>query len=198
MLRKPKKNTYLEYITSTDHYAFIKHVTQNAISSEGRKFKLNKYLRPLRLEKVDEDFVNIVNVDDRIVTPTLKLHPESIAFLFHLNGCAKNIAFYLVMLELNHNTGEYQYNAMIRDKFKAYAEKFFGEKYKPSTIDQAHRDLVYANVVLNIATHLYIMNPLFAGGGNDMGRRTISKRYTELLKSKSKDPIKSIYPNYFK
>ena len=102
------------------------------------------------------------------------------------------------MLELNHNTGEYQYNAMIRDKFKAYAEKFFGEKYKPSTIDQAHRDLVSANVVLNIATHLYIMNPLFAGRGNDMGRRTISKRYTELLKSKSKDPIISIYPNYFK
>jgi hypothetical protein len=198
MLRKPKKNPYLEYITSTDHYAFIKHVTQNAISSVGRKFKLNKYLRPLRIVKVDDEFINIVNVDDRIVTPTMKLHPESVAFMFHLNGCAKNIAFYLVMLELNHNTGEYQYNALIRDKFKTYAEKFFGVKYESTTIDQSHRDLVTANLVLNISTHLYIMNPLFAGGGSDIGRIMISKKYTELLKLKSKDPVLGIYPKYFK
>jgi hypothetical protein len=192
------KNKYTESISSTDHYKYIRHVTQNAISAEGRKFRLHKYLRPLRIEKVDEDFINIVNVDDRLVTPTIKLHPESVAFMFHLNGCAKNLALYIVMLELNHNTGEYHFNALVKEKFKLYAEGFFGEKYKTETISQAHRDLVNANLVLNISTHLYIVNPLFAGGGSDTGRRILTKKYTELLKAKSKDALTGIYPKYFK
>jgi hypothetical protein len=198
MRPKAKRNKYLESITSTDHYKYIRYVTQNAIASVGRKFRMHKYLRPLRTEKVDEEFTNIVNVDDRVVTPTLKLHPESVAFLFHLNGCAKNLALYILMLELNHNTGEYFYNVQVKEKFKAYAENYFGEKYKLDTIDQSHRDLVNANLVLNISTHLYIMNPLFAGGGSDTGRILLTKRYTELLKLKSKDPLISIYPKYFK
>jgi hypothetical protein len=193
-----KRNRYLETITSTYHYRFIRYVTQNAIASLGRKFRMHKYLRPLRIEKVDDEFTNIVNADDRLITPTIKLHPESVAFLFHLNGCAKNLAFYIVMLELNHNTGEYYFNALIKERFKAYAESLFGEKYKPDTINQAHRDLVNSNLVLNISTHLYLVNPLFAGGGSDAGRILLTKKYTELLKLKSKDALTGIYPKYFK
>jgi hypothetical protein len=198
MKKKLKKNRYLESITSTDHYRFIRLVSKNSIDSIGRKFRLIKNLRPLRTEKVDDAFTNIVNVDDRFVTPTLKLHPESAAFLFHLNGCAKNLAFYIIMFELNHNTGEYYFNVLVNQKFKSYAENFFGEKYKLETISQAHRDLVSANLVLNISTHLYLMNPFFAGGGSDAGRTILSKKYTELLKYKSKDPLMGIYPKYFK
>lgn len=196
--RKPTINKYLEPITSSSHYSYIRHITKNSVAALGRKFKMNKYLRPLRIEKVDDEFSNIVHVDDRFVTPTLKLHPESAAFLFHLNGCSKNLAFYILMCELNHITGEYFYNIQIKEKFKEYAESFFGEQYTISTIDQAHRDLVNANLVLNVSTHLYMMNPYFAGGGNDAGRKIIAKRYTEILKQKSKDPILGIYPKYFK
>lgn len=193
-----RKPVLLESITSSDHYRFIRHVTQNAVEELGRKFRLHKYLRPLRTVKIDEEFTDIVNVDDRLVTPTIKLHPESVAFLFHLNGCSKNLAFYILMYELNHNTGEYHFNALVKEKFKTYAECLFGEKYKIDTINQAHRDLVKANLVLNISTHLYIVNPLFAGGGSDAGRMLLTKKYTELLKLKSKDALTGIYPKYFK
>lgn len=181
------------------HKAFIKHMTKKALKANGDpKFKSKLYLRPINSSASDaEGFTNVYSASDRIITPELNLHPESVAFLFHIDGCAKNLLFFLIVNELNNLNGHYSFNANVVAQFSKYSEELFGIKYTDSTIQQAHRKLEQKNVTTNVSKGKYFLNPLIAGGKNEAARRELLSDYSRLLASKTqKDEFMDLYPIY--
>ena len=198
--RKNDKAKNVQSINNTQHYQFLRNVTQSKEHNHERKFKINKYKRPLRSLPPDSNgFIDLFYVDDRYITPTLKLHPEFAAFIFHIEGCAKNLLLYLIMYKLDHETGYYSFDIQVRDHFNKYCQELFGTTFKDTTINQAHRLLEEYNVTCNLRRGIYFLNPLVAGGKTETMRRDLIKRYTELLHKKNqKDAFADIYPRYKK
>jgi hypothetical protein len=198
--RKNDKAKNVQSINNTQHYQFLRNVTQSKEHNHERKFKINKYKRPLRPLPADSNgFIDLFYVDDRYITPTLKLHPEFAAFIFHIEGCAKNLLFYLIMYKLDHETGYYSFDIQVRDHFNKYCQELFETTFKDTTINQAHRLLEEYNVTCNLRRGIYFLNPLVAGGKTETMRRGLIKRYTELLHKKNqKDAFADIYPRYKK
>lgn len=181
------------------HKDFIKHMTKKVLKANGdSKFKAKRYLRPIYSCPSDAAGFTMVNrVSDSIITPELNLHPESVAFLFHVDGCAKNLMLYLIIHELNNLNGHYSFNAKVVAQFSKYSEELFGMNYTDSTIQQAHRKVEQKNVTANIAKGKYFLNPLIAGGKNEAARRELLSSYSKLLVSKpQKDEFMDLYPIY--
>ena len=198
--RKKVKALNVQTIYNTNHYKFLRNVTQNKQQNHDRKFKINKNKRVLHPLPADSSgFIDLFYVDDRFITPTLKLHPEFAAFIFHIDGCAKNLLFYIVMYNLDHETGHYSFNVQVRDHFNKYSQELFGTSYKDTTINQAHRSLEEHNITCNLKKGTYFLNPLVAGGKTETTRRSLINLYTELLQSKDqKNSFTDIYPVYIK
>lgn len=198
--KKKVKPLNVQTIHDTKHYQFLKNVTQIKHQNHDRKFKINKYKRVLHQLPADSNgFIDLKCVDDRYITLTLKLHPEFAAFIFHIEGCAKNLLFYIVMYNLDHDTGHYSFNVQVRDHFNKYCQELFGTIYKGTTIDQAHRSLEENNITCNLKKGTYFLNPLVAGGKTETVRRCLINDYTKLLQSKvQKDAFKDLYPKYSK
>ena len=196
--KKQVKPLNVQTIFDTRHYQFLKNVTQNKQQNHERKFKINKHKRFLHPLPADSDgFIDLKYVDDKYITPTLKLHPEFAAFVFHIDGCAKNLLFYIVMYNLDHQTGYYSFNVQVRDHFNKYCQELFGTTYKDTTIKQAHRTLEEHNITCNLKKGTYFLNPLVAGGKTETVRRELINAYTKLLQSKiQKDAFKDLYPKY--
>jgi hypothetical protein len=198
--RNKNKPFNVQTIYSTNHYNFLRNVTQSKQHNHDRKFKINKYKRVLHPLPADSNgFIDLLYVDDRYITPTLKLHPEFAAFIFHIDACAKNLLFYIIMYELNHETGHYSFNVQVRDHFNKYCEELFGTSYKDTTINQAHRSLEEHNITCNVKRGTYFLNPLVAGGKTETLRRNLLNSYTNLLQNKDqKNSFEDIYPIYIK
>jgi hypothetical protein len=168
----------------------------------GTNLKKNKFNRVIGLK--DEKHIDglkitsTINVSEEYLTPVIKLNNEALPFLFHINGCAKNLLFFVITHLLNGETGDYKVNTYIFKLFMEYANDFFGEKYKPDTIKQCHRELVEKNISCNVSTGIYKINPLIVSLGGDTRKRQLFSDYTELLKSKGKDPVKDFYPKFKK
>lgn len=182
-----------------NHRDFIKHLSKKALTANGDpKFKAKRYQRPINSSPSDAaGFTKVNSATDSIIAPELNLHPESVAFLFHIDGCAKNLLFYLIIHELNTLNGHYSFNVKIVAQFSKYSEELFGMKYTDSTIQQAHRKLEQKNVTTNISKGKYFLNPLIAGGKNEAARRELLSAYSRLLESKpQKDEYADLYPIY--
>lgn len=124
------------------------------------------------------------------------LYPEAIAYLFTLEGCSKNLLFYLLFFSHNTSESTLKCNAYIKRRFKDFASNFFGIKYKSSTIDQAIKELRSKNIMISISTGLNLLNPLLAGDKNEFSRRSkISEFATKLAMESGKADI-NFYPRY--
>jgi hypothetical protein len=181
------------------HKDFIKHLSKKALKAKGDpKFKVKRFERPINSNPSDAEGITTLNrAETKFITPELNLHPEAAAFLFHLEGCAKNLLFYLVLYELNNQTGHYPFNAQIVSRFKTYAGDLFKNEYTEDTIQQAHRKLEQKNVTANISKGKYFLNPLVAGGKSEAARRSLISEYSRLLNSKpQKDAFTDLYPIY--
>jgi hypothetical protein len=168
----------------------------------GKSIKKNKFNRVIgtvkETEKDGSTFTSTVNVNEEYLTPVIKFNNEAIPFLFHINGCAKNFLLFISAYLLDGETGIYKVNAHIYKLFMEYAFDIFGESYKLDTIKQCHRELVEKNMVCNVSTGIYKINPLIVSLGGDTKKRQLFKDYTELLISKGKDSVKDFYPHFKK
>lgn len=180
-------------VTESPHYNFLKTIT----AIDRKRFWYKKYLRPVgKTAPDDTGYVDLISVEDGYLGPALKLHPEAAAFLFFINGCAKNLLFFILMQRVKEETGLYYFNPMVIDIFKKYAEQLFQTKYTTSTIKQAHRDLVDRKITCNVKRWEYFLNPLIAGSKNESNRRDLIKKYSNLLKEKRKNAFLDLYPVY--
>lgn len=181
-------------VFNTEHYSFIKHVTQKQLT--GKKFHPKKYSRKIGTQVKSSSYTKVINADDRYLIPNLKIHPEFAAFLFHIEGCSKNLLFFIIMQLLDDNMNKYLFNSLTVDQYQEYCNDIFGTKYKPNTITQAHRTLVEKCITLNVSKGNYFLNPLLAGSKSETNRRFLIEEYSELLGTKEKDAFNDIYPAY--
>jgi hypothetical protein len=133
---------------------------------------------------------------ESFLSPSLPLHPESAAYLFHINGCSKNLLLYIIIYQQDRLTGMYTFNVYVREQFQEYCLSQFGQTYSDSTITQAHRDLTDHNICQNVKSKQYFINPMLAGGKTIDERRQLIRSYTALLLKKGKDPDSYLYPSY--
>jgi hypothetical protein len=127
------------------------------------------------------------------------IHPEAVAFLFNLDGCSKNLLFYLILNQVNITTCKYCFNQHVIDEFREHASTVFYTEYKNETIKKAHRSLVERNLTSNVSRGIYFINPFITGGKSEADRRILLTEYSKhLIKKKGADPVKDIYPIYFK
>jgi hypothetical protein len=168
----------------------------------GKSIKKSKFNRIIgtvnETEKDGSTFTSTVNVSEEYLTPVLKFNNEAIPFLFHVNGCAKNLLLFIAVYLLDGEAGTYKVNEHIYKLFMEYAFDFFGESYKLDTIKQCHRELVEKNMVCNVSNGVYKINPLIISIGGDTKKRQLFHEYTELLISKGKNPVEDFYPRFKK
>lgn len=181
------------------HKEFIKHLCRKAINGKRMpKFKAKIYSRPIGENPPDANGIIMPNnFNDKLLIPELNLHPEAVAFLFYVDGCAKNLLFYLILFELDNLSGRYSFNAQVVNDYKNYVEQFFDKQYSDSTIKQEHRKLESLNITVNVSYGKYFLNPLISGGKNESSRRNLLCEYSKVLLSKSKkDVFEDLYPYY--
>jgi hypothetical protein len=174
----------------------------NTPTQFGKSIKKNRFNRVIGTHRETEQdgtiIISTINVSEEYLTPIVKFNNEAIPFLFHINGCAKNFLLFIAVYLLDVETGNYKVNAHIYKLFMEYAFDVFGETYKLDTIKQCHRELVEKNMICNVETGIYKINPLIISMGGDTKKRQLFHDYTELLISKGKDPVEDFYPLFKK
>lgn len=182
---------------SQHNIKFVDFMSKPSSKGEWVRFKKSRYQRTIGVIK--SGVINsLMTSDEILLDPPLKLHAEAVSFLFHINGCPKNLLLFIVARKLNTHTGRYSLNNLTIQEFISYAKDFFGTTYTTNTVKQAHRELIDYNVCLNEKQGEYFLNPRLAGGKGVDGRRALEKEYTELLKNKGLDHLVGLYPVYLK
>ena len=199
---KSANNSKLISLAGTPHNAFLLSLKNKSTSIKSfiSKLRLRKFKRPVKYKKRSDSFIEIINLDDRMLCSKNPLiHPEAVAFLFNLDGCSKNLLFYLILNQVNVTTCQYSFNQHVVDEFREYASTVFYTEYRNETIKQAHRSLVERNLTSNVSRGIYFINPLITGGKSEADRRMLLTEYSKhLIQKKGADPVKDIYPIYFK
>ena len=124
------------------------------------------------------------------------MHPESFAFLFHIDGCAKNLLLYLVYFKVDVHENTYPWNIHLQDQFIEYSELQHKKKYTRNTVKQAHELLKQFNITLSIKKGKCFLNPYLASCTNKDKRRSLINEYTIHLMEKGKDAYNLVYPKY--
>jgi hypothetical protein len=138
----------------------------------------------------------ILGVDDYTAQTTVSVHPECVAFAFHLFGLSRKLFMYIIFYEVNNHHCRFTIDAAMMQRFSnfclLFGEQFVGDK----TILQGIRSLVRKNAMVLIKDNEYMLNPLIAGGTNENKRRKLIDSYSILLKKKGLDPVLDFYPRY--
>lgn len=161
--------------------------------------KVKKYHRTQFMRVVDKvehsgGDIEVAELREYLMNPILRFHPESVAFLFHLEGCPKNLLLFILTHKLDYITGRYSFKSIEKEQFREFSRELFGTEYSLSTVNQGHRVLVGANACICLSYGSYALNPLIAGGDNADQRRMLFLEYSRLLDKKGGDLLANIYP----
>ncbi len=169
-----------------------------SISDTNKEIRIKTFNRMVgtRKQKLKDGMIykDPVVVVEKKISPEISINLEAFPFLFHLNGCPKNLLFFIIGNLVDHATGNFKMNTHVIMHFQKHASSFFNEEYKTDTIKQANRELVEKNIICNIKNGQYRINPLVFSNGNETYKRLLFRQYTDLLISKGKNPINYFYP----
>lgn len=175
----------------SNHHEFIKFCrhSDRYISS-----KMNRNIA----YKEGSDGIKVpVTKQELLLENKVHLHPESVAFLFHIEGCPRKLLMYIIYFELDVSSCMFKFNAQTIQSFKSYC-MLFGAGYETSVIKKAIRELVAANTVCNDSRGKYMVNPLLIGGKTQDTRRELIHKYDSLNLRKKRDPVMQLYPVYLR
>lgn len=171
-----------------DHKSFLGQVTK--ISS----IKTKKFVR-----SVDRDNCNwlaLLGVEDYTAQSKVSVHPEFVAFAFHLYGLSRKLFLYIIFFELNNNTCTFTMNAEMLKRVRDFFSLFGEEAEVDASILQASTNLIRKNIMLVTEGDEFMLNPLIAGGSNARKRRKLIDGYCRLLEKKGLDTSVNFYPKY--
>lgn len=162
----------------------------------------SRYFRRKKIsisEKVvtDEDgFNSIERSTHHLLESRISLCAEALAYLYHLDGCAKNLLLYIISREVDLNTGRFPYNKQVADRFSIYCHSICGKKYSSETVKKAVKTLIDLNCMINVNRGSYFMNPMLVGGYGESHRRHLINLYTAELRLKGKAVDVNLFPKY--
>lgn len=168
---------------------FKLNVSQEIIStSDTATFKQEQVLDPSQM-------------NDMISSNYIKMAPEGFAFLFTLEGCAKNLLLFLISMKVQRernaaHPNQFLLNKQVTNQFNDFCVTIMGESYKVGTIDKAITELKNKNAIITESKCLYYLNPLILAGTSDVEKNKAFFKYSILLLKKEKDSILDFYPKY--
>ena len=138
---------------------------------------------------------------DKISRDIVKMTPEGIAFLFTLEGCAKNLLLFLMLMKVQRMRGvkhvnQFPLNKLVIDQFNDFCIQVLGEPYKINTIDRAITELKHKNAIISQTKAVYYLNPLILSGASEIEKNSALHQYSSMLIKKGKDPVLDFYPKY--
>ena len=170
-----------------DHKAFLVH------SAKRSSVKTTKILRSI--DKGNQQIFAVLGIEDCVAQSKVAIHPEFIAFAFHLYGLSRKLFLYLTFFELDNNTCTFKINAETIQRFLDFC-LLFREEHHSSYVLQAARTLMRKNIMIALDDENYMLNPLIAGGSNVRKRRKLIDNYSELLEKRGLDASLHFYPQY--
>jgi hypothetical protein len=129
-----------------------------------------------------------------VLSRAITLYPESLAYLFTLEGCAKKLFLYLLFIHADRQTGEVRFNDSIIDEFTEFCE-IFGVVYKLDSIKQAIKELRDKNILLNIRKGMNLINPMITSKSDALRNSAIKSYCFEIVKE-GNDPYDDFFPTY--
>jgi hypothetical protein len=164
----------------------------HAIKSSSIKTK--KIVR--NVDKNNNNFFALLGIEDCTAQSKISIHPEFVAFAFHLYGLSRKLFLFLIFFELDNSTCSFKINPEVIQRFHEFCSSFKEEEQKDISVAQAAATLVRKNVMIALDNEKYMLNPLIAGGNNEYKRRKLIGRYSKVLEEKGLDASLHFYPKY--
>lgn len=138
-------------------------------------------------------------MEEKISRTGVTFYPESLEYIFQVDGIAKKLLMFIVFHQLNPQKNTFLFNPQIIAAFNNYCMVTTGKTYKASTVQQLLRKgLVERNIIVNVSKGKYMLNPMIGGCTTFAVRRTLIAEYNDLLIRKRKNTFTGFYPKYSK
>jgi len=125
---------------------------------------------------------------------TVKLSPESLLFIAHLNGHNKNLFLFLLLFHVNSNTLEFFWDELVIQEYVKYCDALELEKPTSKQIKETIKELAKRKVITNIKRGRYMLNPIIIGGMNEYNRNEMLKKYSGFAIAKNKAVDDELFP----
>lgn len=171
-----------------NHKNFLEH----SIKTSSTKTK--KIIR--NVDKANLDVLMLLGLEDYTAQSKISLHPEFVAYAFHLYGLSRKLFMYIIFYELDNDSCRVTIDKTALHHFREFCFLFGEEEQSDKTIQQAIRSLIRKNIMIAMDSEEYMVNPLIAGGSNETKRRKLIDIYSQLLENRGLDTSIHFYPNY--
>lgn len=183
-----KKLTESSVNSRISHRSFLEH------AAKAPNTKSKKFIRSV--DKTNQSVLGLLGLQDHTARTNVSIHPEFVAYAFHLYGLSRKLFLYIIFYELNNDTCRFVVNPAMMQRFLDFCALFGEEEQTNQAVSQALRSLVRKNTMIAADANEYMLNPLIAGGGNENRRRKLIEVYTRLLQSSGLDTSVHFYPRY--
>jgi len=170
------------------HRSFLQHLSSGH-GSTSRKVVRN-------VDKGNEGILSMLGIEDATAQSKISIHPEFVAYAFHLYGFSRKLFMHIVFNELNNDTCLFKMDTAMMQRFREFCALFGEEEESKTLILQAIRSLIRKNTMITLDEETYMLNPLIAGGANENKRRKLINHYGSLLCKKGLDTSTHFYPIY--
>lgn len=148
------------------------------------------------VDKTNYNILAMFGIEDYTTQSKISIHPEFVAFAFHLYGLPRKLFLYILFFEVNNETCRFTAGIEMKNRFCQFCS-LFGEGEKTEReIKQAIKSLVRKNTMISIDDEGYMLNPLIAGGSGEHQRRKLIDLYCQLLTKNGLDSTLNFYPKY--
>jgi len=171
-----------------NHRSFLEH-TAKAPNTKSRK--LIRYV-----DRTNQSVLSLLGLQDYTARTKISVHPEFVAYAFHLYGLSRKLFLYIIFYELNNDNCRFVIDNTMMRRFCEFCALFGEQEETNQTILQAARSLVRKNTMIVVKGDEYLLNPLIAGGSNENKRRKLIDVYANLLRKKGLDTTVHFYPRY--
>jgi hypothetical protein len=182
-----------EGLSETGINARLNHKTFIDLSTKTPFVKAKRNLRTV--DKGNQLFA-LLGIQDFTAQTKVSVHPEFVAFAFHLFGLSRRLLLYIIFYEMNNDNCRFSIDFTLMQRFSKFSALFGEQVDDEKEIQQAIRNLVRKNTMILVGDNHYMLNPLIAGGSNENKRRKLIDNYSMLLKNKGLDTSLDFYPRY--
>ena len=155
-----------------------------------------KAKRTVRTVDKGNQLYAMLGIEDYTAQAKISVHPEFVAFDFHLFGLTRKLFMYIVFYEMNNDNCRFSVDAPMMQRFMKFCALFGEQVEGEKAILQGIKNLLRKNTMILIDDKDYMLNPLIAGGSNENKRRKLIDNYSMLLKKKGLDTSIDFYPRY--
>ena len=171
-----------------DHKNFI------GLSAKTPFAKKKKIVRTI--DRSGRRLLSMLGLEEYTLQSGISIHPEFVAYSFHLYGLSRKLFLYIVFFEVDNNTCRFTIDqAMIR-RFREFCLLFEEKEEYDKIIQQYIGSLIRKNAMIGFDNEKYMLNPLIAGGVSENKRRKLIEVYCKVLEKRGLDTSSHFYPRY--